>query len=450
MFQIKYFLLFVLLGFAVGFSNTKTEVVYDDRGVESLSPLFNIISVGALIWSFGTFGFSWGVLSCGEMLLGFIAGAYARRQTHELPMFFNSPKKVGRELAELFRQATVPAFLSTKAMEQANNVGRFKYPSGFFQNDYFLGFLVGSLQTYILGSSAARWSNERKAQVIYQACFFVSGDKRLALEFAERRLNVLMHEKHPLNDGYNDAGTLAGFVQGILPHSEYENNSLLISAIEQAEKHQENIGNRQDAVTLFLFMETFKKQVESSWEDKPADFSQLRIQPGIPLAFSRDIYDFVADCVRSQISQTDDLLDDQVLGYILGVFADALSSRKFNISSQSLAEPIIGPLQARRDAGEDVPENEFELAVSKLEQAAEPIHQELMHKIYGYVDDSRRVRVNTIINDMSKRDDPISKAFIYGQTEFMTWEKDYDAGYRDGKVPFSLRKYLEGEGWPGI
>lgn len=81
MFQIKYFLLFVLLGFAVGFTNTQTETVYDRRGVDALNPLFNIISLGAMIWSFLTFGFSWGLLSFVEMFLGYLAGVHARRNT---------------------------------------------------------------------------------------------------------------------------------------------------------------------------------------------------------------------------------------------------------------------------------------------------------------------------------------------------------------------------------
>lgn len=81
MFQIKYFLLFVMLGFAVGFTNTQTEVVHDRRGVDSLNPLFNIISLGAMIWSFATFGFFWGALSFGEMFLGYVAGTYARRNS---------------------------------------------------------------------------------------------------------------------------------------------------------------------------------------------------------------------------------------------------------------------------------------------------------------------------------------------------------------------------------
>lgn len=365
-------------------------------------------------------------------------------------MFFNSPKKVGKELAETFRLTTMPAFQSSRVMEQAYTVGQFKYPSGFFQDDYFLGFLVGLLQTYILGSAAANWSNQKKAEVIHQATFFVSGDERLSIKFAKRRQNVLIHEKHPLNEGYNDAVTLAGFALGILNHSEYENNPLLISAIEQAESYQESIGTKQEAVLLFLFTETFMKRVEGAWEDKPANFSQLRIEPGMPLMFKRDIFEFTADGVRSQISQHDDLLNDQVLGYILGFFADALSSKKFNISSQSLAEPIFGPLKARQEAGDVLLENEIELAYSKLEEAVEPIHQELMRKIYGDVDDTRRVRVNAIINDTSKRDDPVNKAFVYGQTEFTAWNKSYDGGYRDGKAPFSLRKYLEGDGWPGI
>ena len=81
MFQFKYFLLFVFLGFAVGFTNTQTEAVYDRRGTDALNPLFNVISLGAMIWSFATFGFFWGALSFGEMFLGYMAGVYARQQT---------------------------------------------------------------------------------------------------------------------------------------------------------------------------------------------------------------------------------------------------------------------------------------------------------------------------------------------------------------------------------
>ena len=81
MFQFKYFLLFVLLGFAVGFTNTQTEVVQDRRAVDALNPLFNLISLGAMIWSFATFGFTWGALSFAEMFLGYLAGAYARTNT---------------------------------------------------------------------------------------------------------------------------------------------------------------------------------------------------------------------------------------------------------------------------------------------------------------------------------------------------------------------------------
>ena len=81
MFQFKYFILFVLLGFALGFTKPMSETTFDRRPVDGLSPLFNIIAFGAMIWSFLTFGFFWGLLSFGEMFLGYQAGLYARRNS---------------------------------------------------------------------------------------------------------------------------------------------------------------------------------------------------------------------------------------------------------------------------------------------------------------------------------------------------------------------------------
>lgn len=79
MFQFGYFVLFVILGFGVGVTNFQAEDIYYRHPIDALNPLFNLIGLGAIIWSFFAFGFSWGLLSLVEMFFGYLAGIQARR-----------------------------------------------------------------------------------------------------------------------------------------------------------------------------------------------------------------------------------------------------------------------------------------------------------------------------------------------------------------------------------
>jgi hypothetical protein len=80
MFQFKYFLLFVLLGFAVGFTDKKAEKYQTSLRIDPFRPLIILVSLGAIGWSIFTFGLLWGFLSLGELYLGYWAGCQARQQ----------------------------------------------------------------------------------------------------------------------------------------------------------------------------------------------------------------------------------------------------------------------------------------------------------------------------------------------------------------------------------
>ncbi len=72
MFQFHYFLLFTAIGFAIGFTHKPTDT--EKSEIDKLNPFFNIIALAGFIWSLATFGFFWGIISLGEMFLGYFIG----------------------------------------------------------------------------------------------------------------------------------------------------------------------------------------------------------------------------------------------------------------------------------------------------------------------------------------------------------------------------------------
>lgn len=74
MFMWKYFILYVGVGVATGYTFNIKDEKYD-----MVSYVFAMIALLLVAWNFGTFGFSWAILSIGEVLLGFIVGSMIKK-----------------------------------------------------------------------------------------------------------------------------------------------------------------------------------------------------------------------------------------------------------------------------------------------------------------------------------------------------------------------------------
>ena len=74
MFSLKYFLIYTIAGFVVGFSYNPNKSVAARRPIDGLFPISALIVVGLLIWNFATFPIEWGLLSVGEVFVGYLVG----------------------------------------------------------------------------------------------------------------------------------------------------------------------------------------------------------------------------------------------------------------------------------------------------------------------------------------------------------------------------------------
>ena len=74
MFMWKYFILYVGAGGAVGYT-----FYIEDEKYSMVSYVFAMIALLLVGWNFGTFGFSWGILSVGEVVLGFFFGGMVKK-----------------------------------------------------------------------------------------------------------------------------------------------------------------------------------------------------------------------------------------------------------------------------------------------------------------------------------------------------------------------------------
>ena len=76
MFMWKYFILYVGVGAATGY----TFNIRDER--YSMLSYFGAMAALLLVgWNFATFGFFWGIFSIGEVILGFIAGSIIKNRS---------------------------------------------------------------------------------------------------------------------------------------------------------------------------------------------------------------------------------------------------------------------------------------------------------------------------------------------------------------------------------
>ena len=74
MFSLKYFLIYTIAGFVVGFTYNPNKSVAARRPIDGLFPIAALIVVGLLIWNFATFPIEWGLLSVGEVFVGYLVG----------------------------------------------------------------------------------------------------------------------------------------------------------------------------------------------------------------------------------------------------------------------------------------------------------------------------------------------------------------------------------------
>lgn len=181
-------------------------------------------------------------------------------------MFFNSPRKIGQELASVFRQMAVPAFHGTDAMREAELSGNFKFPAGFFRDDYCLGFLFGSFDIYIFQTAAQKWANDKQQETMFHAAHHVNGEPETWKSYVERRQSVLPNEAHPLNLGHEHGATLAATTLQIIRPQEYDTNPALIDAVEKVNSNGINFTtSKHEEVCFYLFTGTFKAYVDANW-----------------------------------------------------------------------------------------------------------------------------------------------------------------------------------------
>ena len=74
MFSFKYFLIYSIAGFLLGFSYNPNKSVAARRPIDGLFPIVGLIIFGLLIWNFATFPIEWGLLSIGEVFVGYLVG----------------------------------------------------------------------------------------------------------------------------------------------------------------------------------------------------------------------------------------------------------------------------------------------------------------------------------------------------------------------------------------
>lgn len=181
-------------------------------------------------------------------------------------MFFKTPRKSGAEMASVFRQQAVPAFHGTQSMRDAAVSGTFRFPNGFFGDDYCLGFLFGSLDIYILKTGNPKWSKEKKVETMFHAASLVNNEPDTLKRYGERRDMVLLNDDHPLNKGYEHGLTLAATTLRIIRPEEYETNQALVEAVSKVKKNGLNFTTSEhEEICFYLFTGTLKKHVDEHW-----------------------------------------------------------------------------------------------------------------------------------------------------------------------------------------